>query len=362
MRVFIRKIVLFLATIILSIFCFCADVSAVIEKKIIANDNETIIYKNYTDILFYQFLGQGNQTLVELYSCSSNNLLAMIPYVNEEAISITKIKDYEKVTLYNFIITYIYDGDNNVIPSFRGYTTFALNGSSAEYYKPSPLKGELITYELKIWIDKKGNTYSGSLTYVPIDLSIASFEGYEYYVAIQDVLIDLIHEELVDFNNDLNKDEPHEINYYFDRILKWITTFDPDTADKVLKQLDELKYKNVALVMKEAIKDSNDKFIARYSSSVSMLQELLASNIEYYGVDAHPDIVGNIPENAEELEKYKLWYSSLFGKTDSILKDAYGIPVLFEITENGLKVTSVGADKEVGTDDDVVYINGIKVK
>ena len=375
----LKKVILFLSIVVFSTFCFCSDDSAFTEKKLTADDGEEIVLRYKTDTMFLPY---QDQALFEFYKPTDDRLLAKIPFITQSDLILlvpindmlekfpfitdntlifTKTKDYENVTLYSVTLNYIFDGNYCILPTFGYHTPLPLDGSTiGHYYNPPPKEGDIITYVLKIWIDKKDGTYSGSLTHTPVDLSIGSFEGNEYYTAIQDVLIDLISEEFNSFQNYLNNNEPHELDYYFDKIFKWITNFNPDTAKKIQKQLDELNRKNTEQIMDMLARDGNETAMALYSSPVSMVQEMLAGNIEHYGALKRPDFVGDVPKNSEELEKLKLWYSSLFGSTDIILTDAYGTPVLFEITEIGLKVTSAGADKEFDTGDDIIYINGVK--
>jgi len=364
---FIKNIILISVIIVLSVCCFGSDDQAFMKQEIIADDGESFLLKQYdiknTENELWVIKGHY-QYFVQIFNERDNTLLAgftfgyynLSDHEGDYTLELKAVKDYENVTLYNLTITYTYDGSNNVFLIWGGRRFRTMD----EYYKPYSKVGERRTDTLKIWIDKNDGRYSGSLIYRPVDLNISSFEGYEYYTAIQDMLLGLVIAEFDDFNNNLDNDEPHEIDHYLDSILKWISIYDSNTAEKLQKQLDTLKQRNLSPIWKQIALEMDERIVSCYSLPVSLIQEQLAGNIQHYGVAERPDIAGDIPKDEKELNVFKSWYASLYGRTDSVLSNAYGIPALFEIIENGLKVTSAGADKEFGNDDDIVYINGVK--
>ena len=317
------------------------------ERQIIADDGEIVIYRLHNEIV-------SAERFVELYNSSGDRLLARFPNVNEETLSLTKIKDYENVTLYELAITYVYHRWYHIID--KSYEILTIEN----YKKFIPKEGDTITERIKVWVDKNDGIYSGSLMYTPIDLTVSSFEGYEYYAVIQDVLLDLVNEEFDNFAKDFQNNELHETDYFFDKIFNWVTMYD-ESADKLKDRLQALKSDDFQIHAERAKKGVNRLYLSQFTSPISVIQKL--PFVQMKGLQERPDIEGDFPKNEQELDIYTTWIIKLHGKQDdNIPYDAYGTPIRFEILDDGLKAISAGADKEFDTDDDIVYINGIEIQ
>ena len=375
---FSKNSVILLLTIILSTVAFCA-VEGYVEAfkiNITADDGEVVVltqHEHMSEVPFNKksaliYLFDEKETCL-LGTFSSGNYLFT---ENEEdyTIILKKVLDFENVTLYDFILTYTYIDYHSSILRFRSWHM------ADEYHPQPPMLGETLTYTLKIWIDKEDGIYSGSLTYTPIELTVSSFEAYEYYKGIEDVLLYLAKEEFNNFEKDFNKGMPHEVDFYFDKILKSIMINDLDTGEKLQKEFNILRTKNID-VMQQFIHRENTKIMLTwYTSSISTLKERLDYNRTIFegllSIPDRPEVADEYPVTEKELEAYKDWLLDIFMQRvvyrngieqirDTPLDD-YWNPVKFELVDGGVKATSAGPDKIFGTDDDLVYINRIEVQ
>ena len=363
-----------LCIIAINSIAFCQQVRFVeiFKTNITADDGQTIILKQLKDPSDDPWTRDSAR--VQLFDKNETKLLGEFTFgkflfpeqTDKYAFELKKVKDYKNVTLYDFIVKYTY------IPmTVRDrYTILPIQEWIREYHPPVPKAGDTITYTLKLWIDKDDGEYSGSLTYTPFDLTFSSFESYDYYTHIKDVVLDLVKEEFDNYRKDFEKGEPHEISYYFQRVtMRWVAANDQKTSIELQKQFDDLKKENSKVLDVYRIKYNNKIMLSWYTSSISTLQKQLESNKKYLSnpsrnvteneqktLDApeRPEVAGELPVNEEELEAYKMWAQRIFFTLKYELPhDEYGTLIKFELTGEGLTAMSAGPDKIFGTDDDM---------
>jgi len=387
-------------------FCQMEKHVETFKVNITADDGMSITLKQ--DV--YELTSYFNQKMgkVQLFDESEAKLLGEFDFrrfilseqTDEYTFELKKVKDYENVTLYDLIIKYTYVGVyHTILPVPEMF------GPDEHYYRPKI--GDTITYTLKLWIDRGGeNEYSGSLTYTPIDLSVSSFEGYEYYKAIEDMLLGMVYDEFNAFNKDFEDEKPHKMYSYLEwKIINWIKAYDPITAQDLERQLTEIKRENLSVeASPQHIKNHTRGLLIWYTSPVSVLEaKKTYFNEMVYGAELEellkmpnrPDVAGELPvnqkeleayenwmvmtrlvqmtheglknlydfmittgiltKNQEELEAYKSWKIKSLLSDDYALRDGYNNPIRLTLSKEGLTTTSAGKDRTFDTEDDMSF-------
>ena len=378
MNVLFFKISMLLLITTLSTVLFCVDIKygyfEVFETSVTADDGETMILKQYEYMPDDPW--DNRSTLVYLCDKDGVNLFGTFFFGNylfaknegDYIITLKKVRDFNNVTLYDLTFTYTYiDYYSAIIP----ISPWQL---SDEYHPQPPLPGATLKDVLKIWIDKEDGVSGGSIIYTPIELTTASFESYEYYTSIEDMLLYLVQEEFNNFEKSFQDIMPYEIDFYFNKILKSIVINAPETGKKLQKEFNTLKSQNIEVTQQFLRRENTKTLLTWYTSPIFILHEKLNDNRtrseELLDVPDRPEVVGEYPVTEKELEAYKDWILIILNQKIIILNgveqvldtplDDHWNPVKFELVDRGVKAISAGEDKEFGTDDDIVYINGVE--
>jgi len=261
---------------------------------------------------------------------------------------ISKLKDFENVTTYDFVFDYKYTGELEMTDGYGNPKTS-------------------LQEEKLFWIDTKENKYSGSDLYPPVIykyeitdeyLMPISIEQYSknlelktYYLYAKDMWVDYVENELEKIRTSLNEGAFNYVNDRGVEILDFISIFDKELADKFSEERTILEQKsNIALN-----RYVTDRRFEHYTRPVS---EIVESRQGYplfaEAIENRPKF--ELPRTQDELEEYVDWITEIFERFGNVMLDAYGMRFFFGITPEGLLIKSAGPDKMFGTEDDFWYI------
>ena len=273
---------------------------------------------------------------------------------NDHVLTITKYKDFEYFTAYNFAFKYrnLFDKDSylNLLKGFLG------NKDEGVLYKLLHYAEEnsyAFPIEIQFLVDKKNGIYcTSSYREAPFNklfLDNITPETEELYKMIADYYWDLIMTKIAEHETKMSE--------YSYRIIK------NDTNINIAFNVSSKYEPEKGLELSEKIRELQEqeektKDIRETKRSLSIYTTPVYRIRPDEGLPKRPEIKGDLPTTDEELKRYLEWINIVYERTRSFgyLIDDFGIDIKFEITEEGLKATSAGSDKKFGTEDDISYI------
>jgi len=281
-------------------------------------DDNNNVYQNILGECFYFLLCDDETHILLMFDADKN-----YPQKQKENMALVKYGDFNTTPVY--IFSYI--------------------DSKYDQHK-----------EMKVWIDKENDKFCGTYMYPYIHFDTnkeVSDDGKDYYNFMRYFFIFEIEKELKRCNEIFTNNVDYEINreiFYGEYAFK---IYDKEMEDNFAAQLAEL-LKNEWKFKRE--EQTNLMWIQNRCMSVSEVQKFYKmARVNEDFAETRPDIAGDLPTTNGELKNFLDWRTSNF-VVEPVLKDRQGTPIIFEIVSEGLKATSAGPDKEIGTDDDIVFV------
>ena len=363
--VFIISPVIFFTLMVTIAFCFYKSKGAMTETQIISDKGDIIYLREYvnpssTDILMKNIDGDDKYHIL---LCPS-----------------------KKHVIYSL------DGyypEPDVVYSLKYHSDFS--GMRVYYVTDEKFFYLSDHYRDMIWIDLERDKFCGSYYFPAYDFwrdNPLKAEDYkEQYLLLKDFYVENNRAAYKRLDEALATKSYNELssgydfaNYAYSGIYRFLRDYDKPLAEKLSEENGEYKKK---------IEDYQDilrnmGLLKMYTCPVSKADERYRE-FKYYEQyrevkkGPRPDIKEELPVNEAELQVYLKWIRKYdirdnksnikydrfgyrppekkLGPSDEEYWDYYGNPLKFELTGEGLKVTSAGRDGIFGTEDDQYFLS-----
>ena len=271
---------------------------------------------------YYVILCKDGTHILHKFNADKNYLQK---YHNDIKLSLKY--EFENISLYNF--TYVSDIENNTVDN------------------------------VMLWIDNNSK-YCGSFKSLPVSIYEENEDvKLEYYNYIKDIYFYITEEEIERCSKLLENDANYSINNDIYLATSLICDCDEEQNLGLFEKLNVLQeHENQIVNYKLFASIRMDIYTLPITTSKSIFELSETDAKKFSTID--PGISGELPINEEELAKFLSWKISAFQiideHTDDALFDSLNMPIKFELIPEGLKATSAGPDKEIGTDDDIVFV------
>jgi len=365
-------ILIYLCLVLLSTMLFSYDLESVLKTgqiqlkgdsiPVVADDG-TVFHIQETVLTdgSYQGLTHGprftNPSMYYLLCCDKKHVVfsfeqnsGYFSQENDHILTITKYKDFEYFTAYNFVFKYrnLFNREK-VLNQIRTFNTED-EETISKVLDYTEKNGYSYSIGMQLIIDKKDGIYcTFSYRSAPFNKLFSeniTLETEELYKVIADYYWDLI-------TTKIEEHEAQMLGYVYNTIesdmdmytaLDVIKKYEPEKGIALATKIDKLKE------LEEETKDIREtkRLLVTYTTPVFLAKPGI-------GVPKRPGIKGDLPTTDEELWKYLEWIKSVYEKTrrDGYLQDEFGTDIKFELAEEGIQAISAGPDKKFNTEDDI---------